>query len=91
MTQGRESEKPDPEEVKRLRRRLGEPDPRQVEIWQAMSGARRLELVGQAYHLALETIRASERSLDPSVSPEQLDRRVIRRMHGSVLSEQTND
>ncbi|MFN2169766.1 MAG: hypothetical protein ACK2UY_05555 [Anaerolineae bacterium] len=83
MTQNRE--KPDPEEVERLRRRLGAPDPRQVEIWRAMSGARRLELVGQAYHLALETTRASERGLDPGVSPEELDRRVIRRMHGDVL------
>lgn len=85
MTQANESEKPDPEEIERLRRRLGEPDPRQVEIWRAMSGAQRLRLVGQAYHLALETIRASERSLDPGISSEELDRRVIRRMHGDVL------
>jgi len=87
VTQQREGEKPDPEEIERLRHRLGEPDPQQVAIWQAMSGTRRLEVVGQAYHLALETIRASERSLDPGVSPEELDRRVIRRMHGDVLPE----
>jgi hypothetical protein len=88
MVQEWESERPDPERVKNLRQRLGAPDPRQVAIWRAMSGARRLDLVGQAYHLALETIRASERSLDPDVSPEELNRRVIRRMHGDVLPRQ---
>ena len=91
MTRASESEKQHREEIERLRRRLGEPDPRQVEIWRAMSGARRLELVGQAYHLALETIRASERSLDPGVSPEEFDRRVIRRMHGDVLPREANE
>lgn len=91
MVQVWESEKPDPEEVENLRRRLGAPDPRQVAIWQTMSGARRPDLVGQAYHLILETIRASERSLDPNVSPEELNRRVIRRMHGDVLPREADE
>ena len=85
MTKVSEIEKPNPEEVERLRRRLGAPDPRQVEIWRAMSGAQRLELVDQAYHLALEMARASERRLHPDASPEELERWVIRRMHGDVL------
>jgi hypothetical protein len=91
MTQNREREKTNPKETELLRRRLGEPDPRQIAIWRAMSGARRLELVGQAYHLALETIRASERSLNPGVSPEELERHVIRRMHGDVLPRETDE
>jgi hypothetical protein len=49
-----------------------------------MTGVRQLELVGQAYRLALETIRTPERRLATDVSPEELDRRVIRRMHGSI-------
>ena len=85
MVQEWESKRPDPEEVENLRRRLGAPDHRQVAIWRTMTGARCLELVGQAYHLVLETIRASERSLDPDVSPEELKRRVIHRIHGDVL------
>lgn len=91
MIQNRESEKPDPEKVERLRRRLGAPDPRQVEIWRTMSGAQRLDLVEQAYHLALEMVRASERRLHPGASPEELDRRVIRRMHGGVLPRRVNE
>jgi hypothetical protein len=86
-----ESRKPDQEKVESLRHRLGAPDPLQVVIWQAMTGAQRLELVGQAYRLALETVRASERSFDPDVSPAELDRRIICRVHGSIRLREDNE
>ena len=57
-------------------------DPRQVAIWRAMSPARRLDLVGQLYHLALETVRTTERQRHPDLPPEEFRWRVIRRMHG---------
>lgn len=66
----------------RLRRRLGAYDPRQVALWRAMSPARRLDLVGQMYHFALETVRTTERQRHPELSPEEFKWRVIRRMHG---------
>jgi len=69
-------------DVERLRQRLGRYHPRQVAIWRRMSGARRLDLVGQAYHFALDTVRLTERRRHPDLSPEELKWRVIRRMHG---------
>jgi hypothetical protein len=74
----------DPDEIERLRQRLGSPHPRQVAIWRQMSGARRLELVGQAYRLALETVRVTESRRHPNITPEELTWRVIRRMHGDL-------
>ncbi|MEJ2209039.1 MAG: hypothetical protein P8129_08390 [Anaerolineae bacterium] len=91
MTKVNQREKSDQEEIECLRRRLGAPDPRQVEIWRAMTGAQRLELVGQAYHLALEKARASERRLHPDASPRELERHVIRRLHGDVLPRQADE
>ena len=72
------------DEVERLRRRLGPYDPRQVAIWRAMSPARRLDLVGQMYRFALETVRTTERQRHPDLSPEEFKWRVIRRMHGDL-------
>jgi hypothetical protein len=70
--------------VERLRQRLGTLDPRQVAIWREMSPARRLDLVGQMYRLALETVRTTERQRHPGLSAEALNWRVIRRMHGDL-------
>ncbi len=75
-------DQPVQDEAELLRRRLGSLDSRQIAIWQQMSGARRLELVGQAYRLALQTVRLTEQRLHPDLSPEELNWRVIRRMHG---------
>ncbi len=72
------------DEVERLRRRLGSYDPRQVAIWRAMSPARRLDLVGQMYRFALETVRTTERQRHPDLPPEEFKWRVIRRMHGDL-------
>ena len=68
--------------VEALRRRLGRLDPRQVAIWRAMSGARRLELAFQAYQFALDAVRLTERQRHPDLSPEELAWRVTRRMQG---------
>jgi hypothetical protein len=65
-----------------LRRRLGPLDPRQVAIWRAMSPARRLEIAFQAYEMALEIVRASERARHPDLPAAQLDWIVTRRMQG---------
>lgn len=79
------------DEVERLRRRLGPYDPRQVALWRAMSPARRLDLVGQMYHWALETVRTTERQRHPDLSPEEFKWRVIRRMHGDLSLDQTGE
>jgi len=84
MSSQQAAEQSNRDEVERLRRRLGSFDPRQVAIWREMSPARRLDLVGQMYRLALETVRLSERRRHPDLSPEELNWRVIRRMHGDL-------
>jgi hypothetical protein len=84
MTDEPQSRPSDPDEVELLRQRLGPLDPRQVAIWRQMSGARRLELVGQAYRLALETVRVTESRQHPNITPKELNWRVIRRMHGDL-------
>jgi hypothetical protein len=91
MIEVSERKKPDREEVERLRHRLGEPDPRQVEIWRAMTGAQRLELVDEAYHLALEMVRTAEHHLHPDGSPRELECHVIRRLHGDVLPRKADE
>lgn len=84
MSSGQAAEQPNKDKVERLRERLGPFDARQVAIWREMSPARRLDLVGQMYRLALETVRLSERRRHPDLSPEELNWRVIRRMHGDL-------
>lgn len=84
MTSEQRPRNSDIDEVERLRQRLGLLHPRQVAIWRRMSGARRLDLVGQAYHFALETVRLTERRRYPDLSPEELKWRTIRRMHGDL-------
>jgi hypothetical protein len=68
--------------VEALNRRLGTLDPRQVAAWRAMGPARRLELTFQAYQLALDTVRLTERQRHPDLSPQELAWRVTRRMQG---------
>ena len=68
--------------VEALRRRLGEPDPRQVAIWRAMTGARRLEIAFQAYQMVLDVVRLTERQRHPDLSEEELAWQVTRRMQG---------
>jgi hypothetical protein len=70
------------DQIDDLRRRLGPIDSRQVALWRKMGGVRRLELVGQAYHFVLETVRHTEAKRHPDLSEEALRWRVIRRMHG---------
>jgi len=69
--------------VESLRRRLGQPDPRQVAVWRAMSPARRLEIAFQAYQFALDTVRLTERQRYPDLPPDELAWRVTRRMQGN--------
>jgi hypothetical protein len=70
----------DPIEARRTR--PGGMDPQQIAAWRAMSGARRLELVFQAYQFALDVVRFTERQRHPDLSPEELAWRVTRRMQG---------
>jgi len=67
-----------------LRRRLGRLDPQQVAAWRGMSPARRLDLTFQAYQLALDMVRVTERQRHPDLSPEELAWRVTRRMQGDA-------
>ncbi len=66
-----------------LEERIGPLDWRQVAIWRAMTPARKLEIAFQAYQLALEAVRATERRRHPDLSPEELAWRVTRRMQGN--------
>lgn len=68
--------------VESLRRRLGQPAPRQIAAWRAMSPARRLEIAFQAYQFALDTVRLTEQQRHPDLSPDELAWRVTRRMQG---------
>jgi hypothetical protein len=52
---------PESETADALRRRLDALHPRQIAVWRAMTPARRLELAFQAYQLALEAMRVTER------------------------------
>lgn len=73
------------DDVVRQQLRSLEPlDPRQVAIWRRMTPARRLEIAFQAYHLALEVVRTTERQRHPDLPAEELKWRVIRRMHGDL-------
>jgi hypothetical protein len=66
-----------------LRRRLGQPDPRQIAAWRAMSPFRRLEIAFQAYQFALDTVRLTERQRHPDLPADKLAWRVTRRMQGN--------
>ena len=74
----------DPDAVERMRQQLGPYDMRQVAIWRRMTPARRLAIVFQAYHLALQIVRTTEKDQHPELTPEELKWRVIRRMHGDL-------
>ena len=70
--------------VEALNRRLGRLDPQQIAAWRAMSPARRLELMFQAYQFALDTVRLTERQRHPDLPPHELAWRVTRRMQGDL-------
>jgi hypothetical protein len=70
------------EPVEALRRRLGELDPVQVEIWRRMTPAERIAVAVSAHRLAVSIARARELERDPDVSPEELAWRVTRRVQG---------
>jgi hypothetical protein len=72
------------DEVKRLRQRLGALDARQVKIWREMGPAGRLRLAFQMHQFALKIVRTTERRRHPDLSAEELNWRVIRRMHGDL-------
>jgi hypothetical protein len=74
----------DHDDVQRQLQNLDPLDPRQVAIWRRMTPGRRLDLAFQAYHLALEVVRTTERRRHPDLSSEELKWRVIRRMHGDL-------
>jgi len=65
-----------------LAERLGDLDRRQIDIWRKMTPAQRAEIAFQAYQLALEVVRATERQRHPELSEEELAWRVTRRMQG---------
>lgn len=82
---GRETpEQPDRDEIDQLRRRLGPLDPRQVAIWREMGPAGRLRLAFQMHQFALDVVRTTEHQRHPELSPEELNWRIIRRMHGDL-------
>jgi len=73
---------PDSDAGRTLDERLGALDKRQIMIWRAMTPARRLDIAFQAYQLALEMVRVTERRRHPELSEEDLAWRVTRRMQG---------
>ncbi len=68
--------------AERLRQQSGPLDARQVAVWRKMTPTQRLRIVFQAYHFALQVVRATERRQHPNLSEEELKWRGIRRMHG---------
>lgn len=70
--------------VEQLRRRLGPLHREQVLAWQQMSPARRLELAFQAYQLALDAVRLTERRRHPELPPDELAWCIVRRMQGNL-------
>ena len=68
--------------VEQAFRRLEPLDRRQVEIWREMSPAQKLDLVFQAYQLALEMVRVTERQAHPDMEQEELNWHITRRMQG---------
>jgi len=66
-----------------FRRRLGSLDPQQVAIWRQMKPAQKLQLLFQLWSFALRVAWTTERQWHPDLSPEDLSRRVWRRIHGS--------
>jgi len=70
------------EAARLLNERLGVLDPQQIRIWRAMTPARRAEIAFQAYQLALDAVRASERQRHPELSEAELAWRVTRRLPG---------
>jgi hypothetical protein len=71
----------DPAEA--LHKRLGALDRRQIDAWRRMSHARRLDLAFQAYQLALDIVRLTERQRHVDLSSDELAWRVTRRMQGN--------
>lgn len=69
--------------LEQLQRRIGVYDRQQILLWQRMSPVERLGVAGQAYHLALEAVRLTERQQHPDISEEDFKWRVIRRMQGN--------
>ena len=67
---------------KPLTKQLGSLDPRQVAAWRQMSPSQRLDIAFQAYQLALDTVRLTERQRHPDMSPNEFAWRVTRRMQG---------
>jgi hypothetical protein len=74
-----------PVSLEELRRRIGSYDPQQVKIWRAMTPARRLDVACQMYSFALGAIRVQERKRHPDLTQEELNWRVIRRLHGNDI------
>ncbi len=70
------------ESIDALRRRLGGPEPQQIEAWRAMGPAGRLDLAFQLHLFALDTVRLTERQRHPDLPPDNLAWRVTRRMLG---------
>ena len=73
---------PDSDAGRALDERLGVLDIRQIMIWRAMTPARRLDIAFQAYQLALEMVRVTERRQHPELLQKELAWRVTRRMQG---------
>lgn len=69
--------------IEALRQRIGTLDKMQILAWRRMSGAERLALAAQAYHLALEAVRFTEQQRHPHLSTYDLNWRVVRRMQGN--------
>ena len=72
------------EAIGAFRRQIGQLDPHQIAAWRGMSPARRLELAFQAYQVALDIVRLTERQRHPDLPPSELAWRVTRRMQGNL-------
>lgn len=61
---------------------FGDLHPAQIRAWRNMTPAERLDIAFQAYQIALDAVRISERQRHPDISESDLAWRVTRRMQG---------
>jgi ABC-type Na+ transport system ATPase subunit NatA len=59
---------------------------KQIEIYKRMTGSERLRIVFELWEMALAQTKASEKSLHPDLSEEEITKRSRKRMTGGTIS-----
>ncbi|MBN1890993.1 MAG: hypothetical protein JW850_23555 [Thermoflexales bacterium] len=73
--------------IQRMREQISRLHPLQMAAWRRMTPAMRLALADQLFVEAREAARRDERRRRPHLSEQEIQQRVLRRMHGAGLEE----